>query len=530
MADSLSFELYGGVGVIGGNKILMKSRKGRGREQKVWLDFGTDFKLNSMFFSEFVNPRKANGITDLIKLGLLPKLEGLYRPDYVLKSGHNPGHPVDYDLVALSHAHFDHMGYVSHLHPEIHLLSSKPTYAIMKALQESGYSSDKDFVEFREYYKHPNAKDRLCVQRKFSFIEEGKFALDDLVFEGCPVDHSLPGATAYIIQTPKGNVVYTGDLRFHGMSRHLTDEFVKKAAESKPLALITEGTNVDVVPEISEQAVYKRISDAVKGAKALVVANFPGRDLERLNTFLKAAKSNGRKLAIDLKQAYLLKCMFDAGCAYVSPALNPNAKDPLLQDLFSEDIVVFAKQKEHGMIVRDYPLEEAVKDYTKWERLFIAQNVGEEKKPSYLLQKYVRHANDIRNHQEKYVVFNDNYSVQNLIDFQPAEGSVYIYSKTEPFDVEMEADYERLENWVGKFFGGNMVTAHSSGHAYGAQLLNMVKTINPQAVIPVHTEHPEIFAERLKKADNRLRIKEPYQGTIIIPELSTTERAVPIEL
>ncbi|MBT5021885.1 hypothetical protein HON01_03610, partial [Candidatus Woesearchaeota archaeon] len=92
MACKLSLELYGAVGVIGGSKHLLKCKVGRKKEVKSWLDFGLDFNSFFAYYSEFVRPRKANGITDLIKLGLLPKLKGLYRPDYVKKSGHNPEH------------------------------------------------------------------------------------------------------------------------------------------------------------------------------------------------------------------------------------------------------------------------------------------------------------------------------------------------------------------------------------------------------------------------------------------------------
>ncbi|MDI7250922.1 MAG: exonuclease, partial [Bacillota bacterium] len=40
-----------------------------------------------------------------------------------------------------------------------------------------------------------------------------------------PVDHSIPGAGAFGVQTPAGWVVYTGDLRLHGSRGHLTRAF-----------------------------------------------------------------------------------------------------------------------------------------------------------------------------------------------------------------------------------------------------------------------------------------------------------------
>jgi len=44
-----------------------------------------------------------------------------------------------------------------------------------------------------------------------------------------PVDHSIPGALAYALETDAGWVVYTGDLRLHGELREATLKFVEEA-------------------------------------------------------------------------------------------------------------------------------------------------------------------------------------------------------------------------------------------------------------------------------------------------------------
>jgi len=41
---------------------------------------------------------------------------------------------------------------------------------------------------------------------------------------------------------------------------------------------------------------------------------------------------------------------------------------------------------------------------------------------------------------------------------------------------------------------------HSSGHASGPEILELVETINPGVVIPIHTEHPRFFASKLGSA------------------------------
>ncbi len=49
---------------------------------------------------------------------------------------------------------------------------------------------------------------------------------------------------------------------------------------------------------------------------------------------------------------------------------------------------------------------------------------------------------------------------------------------------------------------------HASGHASGEELLRMVEEIEPEVVIPVHTERPEFFVERL----SGVRVVLPMEG------------------
>jgi len=58
---------YGGVGEVGGNKILLETK-----ESRVFFDFGMSFKKAGLYFSEFLQPRKCNGIGDFLEFGLIP--------------------------------------------------------------------------------------------------------------------------------------------------------------------------------------------------------------------------------------------------------------------------------------------------------------------------------------------------------------------------------------------------------------------------------------------------------------------------
>ena len=96
---------YGGVGEIGGNKVLLEDGG-----KRIWLDFGMSFGQADMYFAEFLQPKKYNGIVDFLEMGLLPPLPdmaGFYREDYLVCVGVGVGGGVVYDAVFLSHAHAD---------------------------------------------------------------------------------------------------------------------------------------------------------------------------------------------------------------------------------------------------------------------------------------------------------------------------------------------------------------------------------------------------------------------------------------
>ena len=63
----MQLTFFGGINEIGGNKILLEDNATR-----IFLDFGTSYKMLSMFYDEFMRPRKSNGLGDFFEMGLLP--------------------------------------------------------------------------------------------------------------------------------------------------------------------------------------------------------------------------------------------------------------------------------------------------------------------------------------------------------------------------------------------------------------------------------------------------------------------------
>lgn len=95
------------------------------------------------------------------------------------------------------------------------------------------------------------------------------------------------------------------------------------------------------------------------------------------------------------------------------------------------------------------------------------------------------------------------YDFHAFLDIESGRGT-YIYSSSEAFDEEMLIDYQRVRSWID-FFGfrlyGNLGRDreksgfHASGHIHGPGIEELVTTIRPEILIPVHTQEPDFFRQ-----------------------------------
>jgi len=488
----LSLTFYGGINEIGGNKILLEADGTR-----IFLDFGMSFKIANTYFAEFLNPRKCNGILDFVEFGLLPRINGIYRNDFQKHSGFKESAVPSVDGVLLTHAHLDHSAYIALLHENMPIYCGIVTKRILKAMQDTGTGSFCDYVVYKENFAL-RAKKRGEGVTKLkgaeserprdirTFENKAKIPIGNISVMPINVDHSIPGAFGFVIETSKGNVVYTGDLRFHGYQSEMTDEFVKIASEAQPKALICEGTNITEESGIGEEEVKTRIAEIVSETKGIVIANFPPRDTDRMRTFYDVAKVNGRKLVINMKQAYMLK-LLEAG----------NALAPSIED---ENIRIYVPRKSWGAITKPaFPEEIVMQDYLTWERDFVHH-------PNRVT------CDDVRSAQEELIFYCDFFSLKELIDIRPVENSCFIWSRCEPFTEDMVLERKKVDEWLKHFQLYPMKEAHASGHAHRPELEKLVKAINPERLYPVHTEHPEVF----KEFSNTVGIITPAQNSVLI--------------
>jgi ribonuclease J len=99
------------------------------------------------------------------------------------------------------------------------------------------------------------------------------------------------------------------------------------------------------------------------------------------------------------------------------------------------------------------------------------------------------------------------YDLEELVEIQPKAGSCFVLSASEPFNEEMEIDFERLVNWLGHY-GLPQYHVHVSGHIMPLQLKTILKEINAPKVFPVHTENAELFAKFMQNLKSQVILTE----------------------
>jgi ribonuclease J len=197
------------------------------------------------------------------------------------------------------------------LREDIPIFCSKETYLILKAIEDTSQTLLSDlvtlnlrfhFVHGREGYKRLIG-DNAIVERNYQIIEPyKKYQINDIEFQAFPVDHSIPGALAFVVYGDEEKIGYTGDLRFHGRRGSQTKEFVSRAKAEGLDIFLCEGTRIDEEDVQSEEDVEKRATEIVEKTDGLVVVNYPARDLDRMVSFFNVAKKTGRRLVVNTRQ------------------------------------------------------------------------------------------------------------------------------------------------------------------------------------------------------------------------------------
>lgn len=342
------------------------------------------------------------------------------------------------EAILLSHAHEDHTGLLRHTRPDI------PVYA--------GVGTSKMMLAGSMFALQPE----LPRQRHRKLIPNEPVTIGEFQITPFLVDHSIFGAMAFLIEAEGKRLLYSGDLRLHGrkpgMQAHLLEQIRKEPID----VLLMEGTHLGHPGKRgrNEYELEEEIVQAISSAPGLVLASFSPQHVDRLVAFLRAAKRTDRTFVADPYTAFILHLLQREG-SFPTPET-------------AEWIRVFVPRS----------FEENPRK-SRWEKI------------SFLNPDRGVGISEILTNPEKFVMIFRPSMVRDFAVSFP-RGTRCLYSRWEGYleTPEWITLRQKLES-----NGGNLVTLHTSGHAYREDLIRFVQSVNPRTLIPMHTFQPEAYRE-----------------------------------
>ena len=269
VTEKYTATIYRGTHEIGGTLIELVTNNTR-----LLLDAGYPLFLNGSPINDKLSKLPHD---ELLKLGVLPNIKGLYQWD-----------APSIDGVIISHAHLDHYGLLKYAHPDIPIYVSAGTKTLIEVSQT--------FKIFEAY---------SINTRLFKMYEP--FSVGDFTIKPYLIDHSAFDAAAFEIKTRNKTVIYSGDFRGHGRKAVCLDSFIKQTKKQADV-LFTEGSMVSRSDEltITEDDLEMAIVDELKKHNGITLVQSSSQNIDRIVSFYRAALRLGKTFVVDVYTANVL--------------------------------------------------------------------------------------------------------------------------------------------------------------------------------------------------------------------------------
>lgn len=340
---------------------------------------------------------------------------------------------ISKSALLITHYHGDHIGSITKLPKELLIYIGKVGREILLVLSDHLKSVDGIHQEMVERLHHANTFE---AGKLFSY---GPFSIMPIT-----VDHSAFDAYAFKIEAGGVSAFHTGDFRTHGFRSKKLPEVIHKYVGEVDY-VVCEGTNVarpDATNQ-TERELQQQFEEQFKANKGNVVY-LSSTNIDRLFSLYHAALRAKRVFLVD---AYQKKIM----------------------DIVTQKDSLWGKSElyQYG----EY--EPKVLKYDKGEFLVTDEFKDFLDKLGYVL------------------VARATPRFGNLVERIPGEKQQYL-SMWEGYVKEGAEAYNKdLANSLGEDFK----YMHTSGHSDMNRMREVFRLLHPKALIPIHTDAPEKFAE-----------------------------------
>jgi ribonuclease J len=421
-----------GTGVI----IMITFNKSR-----VIFDFGAPFDPLNQIYDGTVLARNKNRVKDALLLKKAPSIDYLYSQkdldDISLKPAENSPYQT---AVFISHCHKDHMSEIDKID------CSVPVY-----LHSSGLKLKQTLEDIQEepYIRDYNA-----------FEYNQKITVGEIEVTPCFADHTCIGSAGFLIKTKDSTIVYSGDIRFHGLENNTAWQIVQQMSEQKIDLLIVDSTTTSsdeffyskneierlnapskeiLKGMFTEQNIYDDIKAQLNYHQGIAIFNLYHRDIRMLENIIKIAREYNRTAVFEPHTAYIINEMLNMSVNVMFPSNN------LQFDFYQKTI-------ENNSII---------------------------------------HKREILKNPDRYFIQNTYNNILELTDYDGING-IYFHLFGQPL-IQEQKHYKIMKNIISKlhwnFF--SYINLYSFSHAYPNHLAYYIQKLNPKSVVAVHSKNPE---------------------------------------
>ncbi len=269
-------------------------------------------------------------------------------------------------------------------------------------------------------------------------------------------DHSAYDAYSLLVEAGGRRLFYTGDLRGHGRKSGVFEELLRRPPE-RVHALLMEGTNIERVrperPALTERELEDALASQFRDTPGLALIVTSGQNVDRLVTIYRAALRSGRNLVID---------------PYTADVARATGNDAIPRPDADWSRVHTYMPRWQSLRIRDSGQFSRLDDINP-HRLF---------------------AEDLARDPSRYVLQFSASEGQRLASAGALDGATCTWSLWSGYLDEPSG--QRLTGFLDAH-DIPLVEHHTSGHASVRDLRRLARSIDPERVVPIHTDAADAY-------------------------------------